>query len=241
MKNVLIIEDHFDASEAMGNVISKAFADPVIDKVSNLGDAHLAITEKIFDLIVLDLNLPDGNGEEFILEILKVQPNAYVVISTIHDESERLLRALEYGAKGYLLKEQSKDALVNEFQGIMQGKPPLAPAVTRRMLDFIRNQRTDEVDSDGMHLNHPTPVHNPGLSDSGITPDEAAALADIHLTGREEEVLRLLAKGFSRPEVAGFLNISKHTVATHISKIYQKIGASSRSEAALIARQLGIL
>ncbi len=218
----LIVEDHEDARSMMGLVVQEAFGTQVVRASPTLAAARREIADHKFDLIVLDLNLPDGTGDEFLLEILNVQPGAYVVISTIHDESDRLLRALENGAKGYLLKDQSRAALIREFQGIKDGRPPLAPAITRKLLDIVARREAHHT---------PPALH---AESQGINEPSAP------LTEREREVLSLLAKGFSRPEIGGLLNISKYTVATHIGKIYEKYDISSRGEAALIARANGL-
>lgn len=225
MKTILVIEDHADARARICKVVERAFCDPIIDSVATLKAARKHLEAASYDLIVLDLNLPDGSGDEFIVEILALQPNTYVVISTIHDESCRLIKALENGAKGYLLKEQPKETLVKDFKGILEGKPPLAPAITRRLLEMMR-ERSIPVRA--------APL-SPALADNILNEE------NVLLTEREKEVLVLLAKGFNRPEVGGFLNISKHTVATHISNIYNKLDVSSRSEAALSAQKLGLL
>lgn len=227
MRQVLIVDDHIAARKRMESIIQQAFDASVIQDVATLAQARMKIANNNFDLIVLDLGLPDGNGEDFIQEIKLRLPNAYVVVSTIHDESDRLLRALQNGAKGYLLKEQPEDFLVNEFKSIDQGKPPLAPTVTRRLLEFIRTQ------SNG---NNATSMNvSQSLQDEG----EKSNISE--LTDREREILSLLAKGFDRPEIAGMLDISKHTVATHISKIYHKLGIKNRSEAALTAKMHGLV
>ncbi|MBL4786544.1 MAG: response regulator transcription factor [Cohaesibacteraceae bacterium] len=233
MKNVLVIEDHHDARKVIKNVVTKAFTSPIIDDVDTLGAAREKLQNTKYDLVVLDLNLPDGAGEDFILEVLRLQPGVYIVISTIHDESERLITALENGAKGYLLKEQPPAVLVEEFRGILQGKPPLAPAVTRRLLELMRNRSSSAPGENG----NSAPKDHASVSHANHAPPVEEAV----LTVREKEVLTLLAKGFNRPEVAGILDISKHTVATHIGKIYVKLDVTSRSEAALIARQKGLV
>lgn len=237
MRNILIVDDHSGARKLMRSVVSRAFVEAEVADVSTLKAAQHHLETSGIDLLVMDLNLPDGSGDDFILNILDMQPNCYVVVSTIHDESERLVRALENGAKGYLLKEQPVESLVEEFRGILHGKPPLAPAVTRRLLEMMRNRSIST-----RMLPEPTVESEIEVlrveNDLSTAPQ---AYRDMGLTKREQEVLTLLAKGFSRPEVAGFLNISKHTVATHIGKIYSKLDVSSRSEAALIAQQNGLL
>lgn len=237
MQSVLIVEDHTDARQEMVKIVTRAFGHPEICDVATLGQARSKLSDRSFDLIVLDLGLPDGNGEDFIDEILDVQPNAYIVISTIHDESDRLLKALHNGAKGYLLKEQDADALMEEFQGIRKGRPPLAPAVTRRMLEYMR-QSGAVPQADNLGVGETIEAQNHAQQDENDTSNTCPLSS---LTEREREVLVLIAKGFSRPEIAGFLNISKHTVAAHVAKIYSKLDISTRSEAAVFAEQQNLL
>lgn len=237
MQTILVVEDHTDARREMASIVVQAFGNPTVHDAPTIERARGQLSKTNFDLIVLDLGLPDGKGEDFILEILETQPNAYIVISTIHDESERLLSALQNGAKGYLLKEQQAEHLVSEFRGILKGKPPLAPAVTRRVLEHLRNASS---------LGHTGPVPASLVSDDEILPHPIPHSTDDedaveHLTNREREILVLLSKGFSRPEIAGILGISKHTVATHVGKVYGKLGISTRTEAAVIAEQHGLL
>ena len=235
MQSILIIEDHTDARHAMIKIVTKAFGKPVIDEVPTLGLARKKLADKTFDLIVLDLGLPDGNGEDFIVEIKSSQPNAYVVVSTIHDESDRLLKALENGAKGYLLKELPKEILVEEFKGILNGKPPLAPAVTRRLLEHIRHRSGSQAQ---LGFEEPQENEPNSAGNENLTVDmNLVAL----LTDREKEILGLLGKGFNRPEIAGILGISKHTVATHVAKVYDKLHITNRSEATLLAQELGLV
>lgn len=219
MKEVLLVDDHVGARHRLTEVLERAFEGVNVHPVSTLAEARVKIADCRFDLIVLDLSLPDGAGDDFLSEILTEDPNAYIVIATIHDESERLVRALENGAKGYLLKEQSIRDLTESFIGIQAGRPPLTPAITRKLIEIVRGQ--------------------------GITPapstDATSATVSEDLTSREREVLSLIARGFSRPEIAGFLDISRHTVATHIGKIYAKLEISSRSEAAIYAKQNGMV
>lgn len=234
MQKILIVEDHNDARREIRRIVGEAFEQPDIDDVATLAQARAKILAQAFDLVVLDLGLPDGNGDDFIHEILDQQPNAYVVISTIHDESDRLLAALENGAKGYLLKEQPSELLIEEFRGIQRGKPPLAPAVTRRLLEHMRarpSAKSSESKSE--------PSIRPPAPDNAAINGEADQISG--LTEREKEILIFLAKGFNRPEIAGILSISKHTVATHVAKIYNKLDISSRSEATVIALQHNLL
>ena len=223
MKTVLIIEDHLHALERMREVITKAFGEVEISEALTLGSASRVIRQISFDLIVLDLDLPDGKGEDFIPELNEVYDELpYVVVSTIHDESDRLLAALNNGAKGYLLKEQTKNHLISEFRGILNNKPPLAPTVTNQLMDFVRNMSNE-------------------ISRFPTKENDRRNFNSFNLTDREKEILVLIAKGYERQEIAGMLSISKHTVATHISKVYSKLDIKSRAEAALVASRYMLL
>jgi len=222
LNNVLIVEDHDDARARMRGIIEEAFEGAEVCGTPTIAGARDVIASQNIDLVVLDLGLPDGNGADFITELKQQNPNLYIVVSTIHDESDRLLQALQNGAKGYLLKEQERGVLIAEFKGISRGKPPLAPTVTRRLMEFVSGLTEQDAPQ-------------------SQTPGDFDSVEINQLTSRESEILTLLAKGFDRPEIAGFLNISKHTVASHISKIYGKMGIGSRSEAALLAKQLGLV
>ena len=240
MQKILIVEDHNDARREIKRIVGEAFEHPHVDDVPTLAHARKKIAKQSYDLVVLDLGLPDGKGEDFISEILAAQPNAYIVISTIHDESERLLAALENGAKGYLLKEQPSELLIEEFRGIQHGKPPLAPAVTRRLLEHLRNQSpANKTAAAVIGANKTSPLSPSENSTAAYALEEIDQV--LSLTEREKEILVFLAKGFNRPEIAGILSISKHTVATHVAKIYNKLDISSRSEATVIAMQHSLL
>ena len=229
MSNILIVDDHDLARRRLVSVVKEALGDCTVVEAVTLAQARAAFSADLFDLVILDLGLPDGNGEDHIPIFLAERPNAYIVIASINDESSKLLNALERGAKGYLLKEQSTQALVQSIQGIEVGTPPLAPTVTRRILEFIHTANHEHVQTDrssetARKQEASDPEHNVDL-----------------LTDREREILVFLSKGLSRPKIGVELNISTSTVATHIASIYRKLGVASRSEAQLLAIQNGLL
>lgn len=155
--------------------------------------------------------MPDGSGIDFIGELTGAQPDAYCIVTTIFDDDAHIFSALKAGAQGYLLKEQSTDRLVTQLRGIAQGEPPLSPAIARRMLRHFQ------------------------------TPDSNHADPPVKLSGREREVLMLVAKSYSRAEIADLLGITTNTTAGYIKTLYQKLNVSTRAEAALEAVRLGYL
>ncbi len=224
MQNILIVEDHDDAMIRMKQIVSEAFENPTVATATTLEMGRQHLKKQFFDLAILDLALPDGNGETLALEISTQFPNTYVVISTIHDESERLLSALQNGARGFLLKEQPKDHLIQEFKGILKGKPPLAPTVTRRLMEMVK-------------------VRGEEAPKAFNTSPQTANLDkySLKLTKREAEVLRMIAKGLDRTEIGNLLGISQNTVSSHISKLYSKAKIRNRAEATRLAHALGLI
>jgi DNA-binding NarL/FixJ family response regulator len=170
-----------------------------------------------FDLALVDLGLPDGSGHEVLNALRELQPQSISVVVTIHDDDEHLFPALQAGAFGYLLKEQPQDLLVAQLHRIAQGEPPLSPSIARRVISYFTQAQTRRS-------------------------LQVQALEDqIALSERENDVLLRVSKGFTLPEIAKQLSISRHTVADHVKQIYRKLGVSSRAEAALEAVRRGMI
>jgi len=139
MQTVLVLEDHPETREWLGNIINKAFLNANIFQASSLAQARNYIATKRFDLALIDLNLPDGNGVEIIAELSKKSPDTYCVVATIFDDDEYLFPALEAGAQGYLLKEQTEEEFIKNLQGIIKGNPPISPVIARKMISHFHS------------------------------------------------------------------------------------------------------
>lgn len=217
MKTALVVEDLPDIRQWLCDTLAQAYPLARISSASRVDEALYALQSQHFDLALIDLGLPDGAGVEVIRRLRDTQPQALSVVVTIFDDDAHLFPALQAGAFGYLLKEQPQDLLVRQLMRITQGEPPLSPAIARRVLAYFaqaQNRRAQSV----------------------------TALEDqIALTERENDVLLRVSKGFTLPEIAKQLSISRHTVADHVKQIYRKLGVSSRAEAALEAVRRGIV
>jgi DNA-binding NarL/FixJ family response regulator len=208
MKTCFLLEDVPEASEWLTLAVRASFPDITVSATASLAEARAWMAHNPApDLALIDLGLPDGNGTDFIAELNFRAPKTICVVASIFDDDQHIFPALRAGAQGYLLKDQGQEAITELLQGIIAGRPPLSPAVARKMLSHFR-----------------------------IAPEFAAPM----LTERETEVLRLIARGFTTAEVARLLNISVNTVPTYIKEIYRKLNVSSRAEAALTARNLGL-
>lgn len=122
--------------------------------------------------------------------------------------------AIRAGADGYILKDQPDEIMIEKLRGILKGDPPLSPGIARKILEYFRAAGQYEHEHQ-----HP----------------------EIKLTPREEEVLVLVARGFSRKEIAETLRLTIHTIARYIKDLYRKLGVTSRAEAAIMACQMGLI
>lgn len=222
MKQILLVDDLADALVMLQSAVLAAFG-PVPCTLARSVRQALAVLDSAdnegvcFDLALVDLALGDGSGLEVIAQLVQRQPGCAVVVASIHDGDEHLFQALQAGAQGYLLKDQPSDWLARQLQGIAQGQPPLSPAIARRLL---------------RHFQTPAAVQAP----------EALEVREVScLSTREREVLGLLAQGVRIAEIGTALGISRHTVGDHVKNLYRKLNISSRAEAALQARQLGLI
>jgi len=211
MQTVLVLEDHPETREWLTNIIKQAFVEIEAYEASSLAQARQHIKDHKFDLALIDLNLPDGNGVEIISELTQSSPDTYCVVATIFDDDNYLFPALKAGAQGYLLKEQTSDEFIHSLQGIIEGEPPISPSIARKMINHFHAVVT-EPEND-----------NPELSK------------------REKEILGAIAKGLSRNEAAEVLGITSNTVASHLKSIYGKLNVSNRAQATLEALRLGLV
>ena len=217
MKAVLVIEDLPDIRSWLVDTVRVAFPDAEVTAIGRCGDGIDALARQPFDVVLTDLELPDGSGVSVIRALRQQQPMALSVVVTIHDDDEQLCPALQAGAFGYLLKEASRQELVAQLQRIADGEPPLSPPIARRMLAYFSQGGPRVVDV------------------TRFDPHEVA------LNGRETDILQRVAKGYTLPEIAGQLNLSRHTVADYVKQIYRKLNVSSRAEAALEAARRGLV
>ena len=212
MKNILLLEDLPEIRTWLKALVTQVFTSAQIVECARVHDALAQVSAQKFDLALIDLGLPDGSGVDVVSALRESQPEALSVIVTIHDDDEHLFPALQAGAYGYILKEQSRELITEQLQRISQGEPPLSPSIARKVIAYFAAQ------------NKP----------------QANALPHVQLTERESEVLLRVAKGFTLPEIGVQLGLSRHTIADYVKQIYRKLNVSSRAEAALEAQRLGL-
>ena len=213
MQNVLLLEDHPETRQWLSEILQAAFVSVQVHEAASIAQANKLLTEGEFELAVVDLNLPDGSGADFISALKNQSPETYAVVATIFDDDEHLFPALEAGAEGYLLKDLSSEDFIESLKGIIKGEPPISPSIAKKLIAHF-NKSTKLISA-----NNQTSV----------------------LSKREAEILSHIARGLNRAETASLLHISLNTVASHLKKIYSKLNVSSRAEATLEALRLGLV
>jgi two-component system nitrate/nitrite response regulator NarL len=241
---VLILEDNPVARSFLCRVVRESFSDAIA--ITEAGDLESARREigltggprglpgvEPFKLILVDLELPDGNGMELLGELAHYP--ATKIVTTLYSDDDHLFPALQRGADGYLLKEDRFEVLVEELQKIVRGQPPLSPAIARRLLTHFRQgggadgSASDFAPLSGFSSSRPASLERP------------APMDHERLTPRENEVLTYLSKGFTIKEIAALMGIKWFTVNDHIKSIYKKLNVSSRAEAAVLASKQGLV
>ncbi|HET7525846.1 MAG TPA: response regulator transcription factor [Burkholderiaceae bacterium] len=212
MKNILLLEDLPEIRTWLKALVMQVFPAAQIVECARVHDALAQVSAQKFDLALIDLGLPDGTGVDVVSALRESQPDTQSVIVTIHDDDDHLFPALQAGAYGYILKEQSRELITEQLQRISQGEPPLSPSIARKVIAYFAAQAKPQ----------------------------ANALPHVQLTERESEVLLRVAKGFTLPEIGVQLGLSRHTIADYVKQIYRKLNVSSRAEAALEAQRLGL-
>lgn len=138
MNHILLIEDFEEIRHWFAGLLREAFGALTISEAATVAQAHLHLDAKIFDLIVIDLNLPDGTGIDILRRIKTQGLSAHCVVATAYDDDVHLLTALNAGADGYLLKDQPGEQLIRDLHGILTGSPPLSPPIARRIMKLAK-------------------------------------------------------------------------------------------------------
>ncbi len=211
---VLLVEDHPETRGRLANAITEHERLQLIASVENCVAANKVLDEKIPDVMLTDLGLPDGNGLDLIRRVATMEGNTEIMVITVFGDEKHVLSAIEAGASGYLLKDGTSDYIGDSIVQMMNGESPVSPAIARHLLKRFRSIQTATTVKD---------------SDSP------------KLTPRESEILQYVAKGFSFTEVAKLISVSPHTVTHHIKNIYKKLAVCSRAEAVYEAMQLGLV
>jgi len=207
MIRIVIADDHQVVRSGLEQLIG-TFEDVELVGVACDGEEAVRLCEETRpDITLMDLVMPNLDGIEATRRIRASLPETQVVAFTSFSDRERILRALDAGAIGYLLKDAEPGELHRGILAAARGEAPLTPKAAAEV-----------------------------LAARGTRPEE-----DAGLSAREREVLLLVARGFANKQIARRLGISEKTVKGHLTRVFQAIGVSDRTQAALWAQRNGLL
>lgn len=208
---VAVVEDDAILREDLARMVTQTEGLELAGQADTLS-AGRALIQSNLDVLLIDLALPDGNGVDLIAEARTSLPALKIIVVSIFGDAHSVVRAIEAGADGYLLKGADAVEAASAIRTVLDGGAPISPAVASHILARMRDRR-----------------------------DTTREKLDAPLTEREIAVLTDLAKGFRYKEVARLHSISPHTVADHVKSIYRKLAVNSRSEAVFEAVQAGLI
>lgn len=210
---ILIADDHPVVRDGLAAIISTQPDFVVVGEAGN-GDEVLQMVKTLHpDVVLLDLEMPGMDGVEALRAMRELcGERARAIVFTAFDTDERILDAVQAGAKGYLLKGARRDDIFKAIRVVSEGGSLLEPVVASKLLEHMSGRRRTAADEQVEQL-----------------------------TERETEVLRLLAQGRTNKEIAAELYITERTVKFYVSAILAKLGAGNRTEAVTIAAQRGLV
>jgi DNA-binding NarL/FixJ family response regulator len=213
--NLLLVDDQRLMRDGLRTILELEPDLKIIAEAENGVQALEVYGEAAPDVVLMDIRMPEMDGVEATQRLLERDPDALVIILTTFDDDQYVFEALRAGALGYLLKDVSGAELAEAIRTVVEGGALIEPSVARKMVaEFAR--LTPKSEESRRRLVEP-------------------------LSEREEEVLRLLAQGLSNREIAARAHLAEGTVKNYVSSILSKTGARDRTQAALKAKELGLL
>ncbi len=200
MKRILIVDDHPIMRRGLVQLLS---LEPGLRIHGDVGTAAEAIAICLLDppdLVLADISLPDKNGLELIKDLRAINDQLRIIVVSMHEESLYAGRVLKAGARGYVMKEEAPESLIEAVRAVLQGGIFVSPKVSSKIIEEFSNPRK-----------------------GGDTPVS-------RLTDRELEIFRMIGEGHGSRDIAGKLNISVRTIGAHRAHIKEKLGLRDATE-----------
>lgn len=214
--SVLIVEDNTQFRESFALAINQASDLQLIGSAPDFATG-LAMLKQMPDVMLVDLELPDGNGIDLIREAMRLLPQCDVMVVTVFGDERHVMHSIEAGATGYLLKDLPPNELVQQIRVLRSGGSPISPIIARQLLTRFSQQS------------------------AATLPDNEPAAEPPNLSEQETRVLLMFTKGYNYDEIAQLLKVSRHTVQTYVKRIYRKLQVNSKLEALYEARRLKLI
>lgn len=208
---ILIADDHPLFRDGMAGLLDSVEDTEVVGEASTGDEAVEMARESKPDVILMDIRMPGMNGIAATREILTSDPHIGILVVTMLEDDDSVFAAMRAGALGYLLKGAEQAEVLRAIRAVANGEAIFGPGIARRVMGFF---------------SAPKPAAPPR--------------AFPEITSREEEVLTLIARGHTNPDIAQHLFLSLKTVQNHVSNIFVKLRVADRAQAAIRAREAGL-
>ena len=210
---IVIVDDHTIMRRGMAHVVEHGFPDADVVEAGSALAALDVMREQVADVVLVDVRMPDLDGLDLLRAMKVGWPDVPVIMLSTHEYAPYLKRALSDGAAGYLLKDATLEDLTQAIDAAISGGSSI---LSQRAIRTV----FEDLASSG------------GVARSRLT--------GYHLTQREHEILALLSEGRSNRSIAQNLYLSEETVKGHLNAIFRKLGVTNRTQAAMMAVELGV-
>jgi len=214
--SVFLVEDDPVTRRHLVETIDSLERFRIVGEVGTLAEARARIEPASPDVLLTDLKLPDGSALALIEEQADLNPRLLILVISVFGDEETVVRAVEAGAHGYILKTDSSQAIDLALQQLLDGGSPISASIARHLIRRLQ----------------------PGSDQSAAT--QANPTPSL-LSRRELEVLQLVAKGYSYQEIANLIGVSSNTIGSYTKRMYTKLAVHSKSEAVFEALRLGLV
>jgi len=208
---IFVAEDHPLFRRGVVSLLSSVPDFEVVGEATSGREAVERATRLQPDVVLMDLQMPGGNGIEATREIARKSPGVRVLVVTLFEDDDSVFMALRAGARGYILKDADEEELARAIRAVGRGEAIFSPAVAERVLAYFASS---------------SPAAQPQAFPS--------------LTDREREILNLIARGHPNPAIARELSLSTKTVGNYVSNIFTKLQVADRAQAMIRAREAGL-
>jgi len=228
---VLIVEDDPSTRDFFARSVAACSELRLAAALASVSEARewlLAYSPSV-DVLLTDLGLPDGSGLEVIRLVRSLNPACEPLVISMFGDEDNVLASIEAGALGYIHKDSAPADVAQTILDMRAGASPISPMIARRVLARFRGGAMTALPSSAIPL----------IPSARDVVEKIAS--DVVLTPSEQEVLSLIARGFSYAEIARLRSSSVHTVQTHIKKLYAKLSVNSKNAAVFEATRMGLL
>lgn len=210
-RRILVVDDHMVVREGLKLIFETEENYEIVGEAEN-GEKALVLIEQLNpDLVLLDLSMPKMSGLEVIKALNEKNNSVPIIVLTNYDDDNLIIEALSLGAKGYLLKDATREELIRTVDSAIRGEILLQPEISKSIFSYKKE------------------------------PDKSNNSFNIALTERELFILQAIARGCTNKEIAFDMGITERTVKAHLTNIFSKLKVSSRSEAVAVVIEKGII